>query len=178
MFNEGKEIVKFLEEKRELIEKKCYYPDDVLNSEDLIKLMDYIILLEAEVDSRTNFYKNTKELYLKILDRVKQLEEENNQLKDECYKKRNDNKSLRGTLKATLETSNNRHKEIKRLLKKIEKLETTVDSDNSTITKLSNRIIKAIELINLELSQRQSNISLHAQVLLIEIKSILERGKE
>ena len=55
--------------------------------------------------------------YLKIL------QIENNQLKDECYKKRNDNKSLRGTLKATLETSNNRHQEIKRLLEKIEKLD-------------------------------------------------------
>lgn len=51
------------------------------------------------------------------------LHEEIRLLKDECYKKRNDNKSLRGTIKSILETSNNRHKEIKRLLEKIEKLE-------------------------------------------------------
>lgn len=54
---------------------------------------------------------------------IEQLNNELLQLKSECYKKRNDNKSLRGTLKATLETSNNRHNEIKRLLEKIEKLE-------------------------------------------------------
>ena len=54
---------------------------------------------------------------------IEQLNNELLQLKSECYKKRNDNKSLRGTLKATLETSNNRHQEIKRLLERIEKLE-------------------------------------------------------
>lgn len=74
MFNKGKEIVEYLEENREQIQGSSYYPNDVLTCKDLIKLMDYIILLEAEVDSRTNFYKNTKELYLKTLDRVKQLE--------------------------------------------------------------------------------------------------------
>lgn len=51
------------------------------------------------------------------------LHEEIRLLKDECCKKRKDNKSLRGTIKSILETSNNRHNEIKRLLKKIEKLE-------------------------------------------------------
>lgn len=51
------------------------------------------------------------------------LEKENNRLKNECYKKRNENKSLRGTIKAISKKSNNRHNEIKRLLEKLEKLE-------------------------------------------------------
>ena len=55
MFNEGKEIVKSLEEKRELIEKKHYYPDDVLNSEDLIMIMDYINQLETNRDEAIKY---------------------------------------------------------------------------------------------------------------------------
>lgn len=75
MFNEGKEIVKYLEKNREQIRTLCYYPDDVLNCENLIKLMDYIFLLEAEVDSRTTLYNNAKELYLSTRNKIKQLEE-------------------------------------------------------------------------------------------------------
>lgn len=74
MFNEGKEIVEYLEENREQIQGSSYYPNDVLTCKDLIKLMDYIILLEAEVDSRTNYYNNTKKLYLDTSKRLTQLE--------------------------------------------------------------------------------------------------------
>lgn len=84
---------------------------------------------------------------LRLHEEKRLLKEENNQLKDECYKKRNDNKSLRGTIKSILETSNNRHNEIKRLLVKIEKLETEVDSTNSKVSELANRIIDAIGYI-------------------------------
>lgn len=92
MFNEGKEIVEYLEKNREQIQSSSYYPNDVLTCKDLIKLMNYIILLEAEVDSRTNFYKNTKELYLKTLDRVKQQAKENRHLceKEELHLNRID----------------------------------------------------------------------------------------
>lgn len=76
----------------------------------------HVLNQEKAIATKDNELKQLKEEML-------QLKVTNNQLKDECYKKRNDNKSLRGTIKSILETSNNRHKEIKRLLKKIEKLE-------------------------------------------------------
>ena len=43
--------------------------------------MDYIFLLEAEVDSRTTLYNNAKELYLSTRNKTKQLEENWNELK-------------------------------------------------------------------------------------------------
>ena len=50
MNKEVKAIVEYLEEEREAIRKKHYYPDDVLNCEDLIMLMDYINQLETDRD--------------------------------------------------------------------------------------------------------------------------------
>lgn len=49
MNKEAKAIVDYLEEEREAIRTLCYYPDDVLNCEDLIMLMDYIKQLEEEI---------------------------------------------------------------------------------------------------------------------------------
>lgn len=54
---------------------------------------------------------------------IEQLNQELLQLNGTCFKYKKDNKSLRGTIKSILETSGNRHNEIKRLLAKIETLE-------------------------------------------------------
>ena len=115
------------------------YSEDV-PKQDKIDLEHQIKLLQAKVNQLETSIA-TKDM------EIGQLNNELLQLKSECYKKRNDNKSLRGTIKSVLETSNNRHNEIKRLLVKIEKLETEVDSTNSKVSELANRIIDAIGYI-------------------------------
>lgn len=50
MSKEIKAIINDLEEERERIRTKCLYPEDVLNCEDLIKIMDYIKQLEQRID--------------------------------------------------------------------------------------------------------------------------------
>ena len=57
MNKEVKAIVEYLEEEREAIRTKCYYPDDVLNCEDLIMLMDYINQLETNRDEAIELLK-------------------------------------------------------------------------------------------------------------------------
>lgn len=64
MNKEAKAIVEYLEEEREAIRTKHYYPDDVLNCEDLITLMDYINQLETNRDEAIdlivrNYYSKT-----------------------------------------------------------------------------------------------------------------------
>lgn len=54
MNKEAKAIVDYLEEEREAIRTLCYYPDDVLNCEDLIMVMDYIKQLENLLSRETN----------------------------------------------------------------------------------------------------------------------------
>lgn len=54
MNKEAKAIVDYLEEEREAIRTLCYYPDDVLNCEDLIMVMDYIKQLENKLSRENN----------------------------------------------------------------------------------------------------------------------------
>lgn len=60
MNKEVKAIVDYLEEEREAIRTKCYYPDDVLNSEDLIMIMDYIKQLETNIEEAIEFIHKTQ----------------------------------------------------------------------------------------------------------------------
>lgn len=81
MNKEVKAIVEYLEEEREAIRKKHYYPDDVLNSEDLIMLMDYINQLET---NRDEAIKSIKE-QMKYLENVKEFYSDEQDFKDMCF---------------------------------------------------------------------------------------------
>ena len=59
MKDEIKEILDELNKNKEEIRHYEYYPDDVLNCEDLIKLLDYITNLQEEIKEK----KLLKELY-------------------------------------------------------------------------------------------------------------------
>lgn len=50
MSKEIKAIINDLEEERERIRTKCLYPEDVLDCEDLIKIMNYIKQLQQRID--------------------------------------------------------------------------------------------------------------------------------
>lgn len=55
MSEEVKAIINDLEEERERIRTKCLYPEDVINCENLIKIMDYIKQLQQRISKATKF---------------------------------------------------------------------------------------------------------------------------
>lgn len=50
MNNEIKEILDKLNKNKNEIKDYCYYPDDILSCDDLIKLLDYLTNLQERID--------------------------------------------------------------------------------------------------------------------------------
>lgn len=72
MSKEIKAIINDLEEERERIRTKCLYPEDVLDCEDLIKIMNYIKQLKEENNKKLDRLINLEE---KTKDKINELQQ-------------------------------------------------------------------------------------------------------
>ena len=81
MNNEIKEILDKLNKNKNEIKDYCYYPDDVLSCDDLIKLLDYITNLQELNETSSKEIDNLQKHCYNQKAKIKELQEENERLK-------------------------------------------------------------------------------------------------